>query len=214
MKYWYQYQPWNFTHREVKRGTWHIIRRHSYQIDVAQWRMVQFGTPRLGRILTPNIDPSMKDWYGYQTLNLTNRVPFRNWSHVIYHTTVLLINRAQLRESMHMTYDTTALPLRKNIHMIYHTTSLLKIAAAQWPMVHFWTQGSVLSTLEILDPSMKDWYHYQPCNLTLRAQLRESRHMTDDTKTLPPNSWGWSISGPQWMVLLIPQIFDTSMNDW
>ena len=38
-------------------GTWHIIRRHYYQIAAAQWRMVHFGTPRVGPIHTPNIGP-------------------------------------------------------------------------------------------------------------------------------------------------------------
>ena len=37
--------------------TWHIIRRHCYQIDAAQWKMVHSGTPRVGPIHTPNIGP-------------------------------------------------------------------------------------------------------------------------------------------------------------
>ena len=47
------------------------------------------------------------------------------------------------------------------------------------------------TTPQILDPSMKDWYQYRrPWNLTHRAQLRESRHMTYHTTTLLPNSCG------------------------
>ena len=42
---------------QENQGTWHIIRRHYYQIAVAQWRMVHFGTPRVGPIHTPNIGP-------------------------------------------------------------------------------------------------------------------------------------------------------------
>ena len=42
--------------------------------------------------------------------------------------------------------------------------------------------------------------------------------MAYDTRTLPPNSCGpnggWSIAGPQWVVLLTFQKLDTSMKDW
>ena len=51
-------------------------------------------------------------------------------------------------------------------------------------------QGSVLSTPQILDPSMKDWYLYRPWNLAHTAQWRESRHMTNHTTALLPNSCG------------------------
>ena len=57
-------------------------------------------------------------------------------------------------------------------------------------------QGSVLSTHLILDPSMKDWYQYRPWNLTHRAQLRKSRHMTSHTTALLPNSCGPMAEGP------------------
>ena len=39
------------------QGTWHIIRRHYYQIAAAQWWMVHFGTPRVDHIQTGNIGP-------------------------------------------------------------------------------------------------------------------------------------------------------------
>ena len=42
---------------QENQGTWHIIRRHYYQIAAAQWRMVHFGTPRVSPIHTPNIGP-------------------------------------------------------------------------------------------------------------------------------------------------------------
>ena len=40
---------------EENKVTWHIIRRHYYQIASAQWRMIHFVTPRVGPIHTPNI---------------------------------------------------------------------------------------------------------------------------------------------------------------
>ena len=39
------------------QGTWHIVRRHYYQMAAAQWRMVHLGTPRVGPINNPNIGP-------------------------------------------------------------------------------------------------------------------------------------------------------------
>ena len=36
---------------------WHIIRRYYYQTAAAQWRLVHFGTPRVGPIHTPHIGP-------------------------------------------------------------------------------------------------------------------------------------------------------------
>ena len=63
-------------------------------------------------------------------------------------------------------------------------------------MVHFGTQGSVLCTPQILDPSMKDWYQYQPWNLTHRVPLRKSMHMRYHTTALLPNSCGPMADGP------------------
>ena len=57
-------------------------------------------------------------------------------------------------------------------------------------------QWSVLSTPQILVPSMKDWYQYQPWNLTHRVQLRESRHMTYHTAPLLPNNCDPMADGP------------------
>ena len=48
----------------------------------------------------------------------------------------------------------------------------------------------VLSAPHILDPSTKDWYQYRSWNLTHRAQLRKSGHMTSHTTALLPNSCG------------------------
>ena len=56
MKDWYQYQPWNNPWKPVKKTmqmSYHTT--FNYQIAAAQWRMVQFGTPRVGPIHTPNI---------------------------------------------------------------------------------------------------------------------------------------------------------------
>ena len=43
---------------------------------------------------------------------------------------------------------------------------------------------------------MKDWYQYQPWNLTHRVQLRESRHLTYHTTALLPKSCGPMADGP------------------
>ena len=72
------------------QGTWHIIRRHYYKIAAAQWRMVYFGTPRVGSIHPQILDPSMKDWYQYRPWNLTHRAQLRESGHMTYHTRALL----------------------------------------------------------------------------------------------------------------------------
>ena len=38
-------------------STWHITRRHYYQIPAAKWQMIHLGTLRVGHIHTPNIVP-------------------------------------------------------------------------------------------------------------------------------------------------------------
>ena len=79
-------------------------------------------------------------------------------------------------------------------------------------------QWSVLSTPQILDPSMKDWYQYRPWNLTHRVQLRESGHMTYHTTALLPNSCGPMADGPfrdaKGRCYPQPHILDPSMKDW
>ena len=45
---------------------------------------------------------------------------------------------------------------------------------------------------------MKDWYQYRPWNLTHRAQLRESTHMTYHTTALLPKSCGPMADCPLW----------------
>ena len=81
--------------------------------------------------------------------------------------------------------------LRESRHMTYHTTALLPNSCCPMADGPFRDpKGSVLSTPQILDPSMKDWYQYRPWNLTHGAQLRESRHMTYHTTALLPNSCG------------------------
>ena len=103
--------------------------------------------------------------------------------------------------------------------MTYHTTALLPnscgpMADGQFSGPH----GSVLSTPQILDPSMKHRYHYRPCNLTHRAQLRESRHMTYHTTALLPNSRDPMVNGPfrdpKGRSYPHPKILDPSMKDW
>ena len=84
--------------------------------------------------------------------------------------------------------------------MTYHTTTLLP---AQLPnSCGGWSisgpQGSVLSKPQILDPSMKDWYQYQPWNITHGVQLSNSMHMTYHTTALSPNSCAPMADGPFW----------------
>ena len=165
MKDWYQYRPWTFTHRaqlrESRHMTYHTTASY-YQIAAAQWRMVHFGIPKVGPIHTQILDPSMKDWYQYRPLTFTHR--------------------AQLRESRHMTYHTTA--------------SYYQIAAAQWRMIHLGIPRVGPIQTQILDPSMKDWYQYRRWNLNHRIPLRKSTHMTYHTTALLPNSCGPIWDGP------------------
>ena len=79
---------------QENQGTWHLIRRHYYQIAAAQWWMVHFGT--VGPVLftpTPQIlDQSMKDWYQYRPWNLAHRAQLRESRHMTSHTMALLPN--------------------------------------------------------------------------------------------------------------------------
>ena len=131
MKDWYQYRPWNLTHRAQLRESGHMTYHTTallpnscgpmadgpfrdpngrscphpnyYQIAAAQWRMVHFGTPRVGPIHTPNIGPIDEGliWTHRWRIDInTWHIIRRPWN---------LTHRAQLRESGHMTYHTTAL---------------------------------------------------------------------------------------------------------
>ena len=112
--------------------------------------MVHFGTPWVGPIYTQKLDPSMKDWFQYRSLNLTHKDLSRESMHMTNHAMALLPNSCGpmadgplrnpkgrshpypkywthrwrieinidhgispittwLRESRHMTYQTTAL---------------------------------------------------------------------------------------------------------
>ena len=158
---------------------WHIIRRYYYQIAAAQWRMVHFGTPGVSPIHTPN-----------------RRGPNGGWS--ISGPQRSVLSTLQILDlSMKDWYQyqpcnlTYRVPLRKLMHMTYHTTVLLPNRRGPnggWSISG--PQRSVLSTLQILDLSMKDWYQYQLCNLTYRVPLRQSMHMTYHTTALLPNSCG------------------------
>ena len=106
----------------------------------------------------------MEDWYQYRPWNLTHRAQCWESGHMIYHTTALLLNSCD--------------PM------------------ADGPFCN--PQGSVLSTPQILDPSMKDWYQYRPWNFTHRAQSRESGHMTYHTTALLPNDCGPMADGQFW----------------
>ena len=80
---------------QENKGTWHIIRRHYYQIAAAQWRIVHFVQG--SDLSTPQIlDPSMKDSYQYRPWNLTHIIPLRKSMHTTYHTTALLTNSCSL----------------------------------------------------------------------------------------------------------------------
>ena len=156
----------------------------------------------------------MKDWYQYRPWNLTHRIQVRESRHMSYHTVVELPNSCDPMEDgpfrypkgrsyPHPKFWTHRIRIDINIgHRIspidasyenqgtWHIIRrhYYQIAAAQWRPVPFGTKkGSALYTLQILDPSMKDWYQYRPWNLTHRTQLRESRHITYHTAVLLPN---------------------------
>ena len=59
------------------QGTWHIIRRHYYHITAAQWRMVHFGTPRVGPIYTPNIGPIDEGLISISTMESHTKSPVK-----------------------------------------------------------------------------------------------------------------------------------------
>ena len=158
----------------------------------------------------------MKDWYQYRTWNLTYRIQFRKSRYVTYRTTALLPNACgpmadgtfrdpKGRSYPHPKYWIHRFSIDINIgHGISPIVSsqenqgtwhiirwrYYQIAAAQWPMVYFGTQRSILSTRHILNQSMKDWYQYRSRNLTHRTQSRAARHMTYHTAALLPNSCG------------------------
>ena len=56
-------------------------------------------------------------------------------------------------------------------------------------------KGSVLSTPQLLDPSMKDWYQYQPWNHTHRAQLTYHKAECYQIAEMARPNGRWSISG-------------------
>ena len=103
----------------------------------------------------------MKDWYHYRQWNLTHR--------------------AQLRESGHMTYHTTA--------VLPNSCGPMADGPFRDPRV------GPIHTPNI-GPIDVGWYQYRPWNLTHRAQLRESGHMTYHTTALLPNSCGPMADGP------------------
>ena len=165
MKDWYQYQPWNLTHRVKLRESRHLTYHTTALLPNSCGPMADgpFRDPK-GRSYphTHILDPSVKDWYQYQPWNLTHRV--------------------QLRESRHLTYHTTAL--------LPNSCGPMADGPFRDP------KGRSYPHTQILDPSMKDWYQYQPWNLTQRVQLRESRHLTYHTTALLPNSCGPMADGP------------------
>ena len=110
------------------------------------------------------LDPSMKDWYQYLPWNTTHR--------------------AQLRESMHMTYHTTAL-----------------LANSCGPMA----DGPFRDTKVWSYPHPKYWTHRWRIHINIdhgispiehRAQLRESSNVTYQTTALLSNSCGPMADGP------------------
>ena len=83
------------------------------------------------------------------------------------------------------------------MHRTYHKTAQLPNSCGQMADGPFRDpKRSVLYTLQILDPSMRDWYQYQPWNLTHRVPLRKSMHMICHTTTILPNSCGPMEDGP------------------
>ena len=159
MKDWYQYHVWNLTHRVQLRESRHLTYHTTALLPNSCGPMADcpFRDPK-GRSYpqTQILDPSMKDWYQYQPWNLTHRVQLKKTRQLTYHTTAFLTN------SCGPMVDG---PFRD-------------------------PKGRSFPHTQILDPSMKDWYQYQPWNLTHRVQLRESRHFTYHPMELLPNSCG------------------------
>ena len=161
---------------QENQGTWHITRRHYYQIAAAQWRMVHFGTPRVGPIHTPNIGPIDEGLIPISTMESHHRFQLREPGHMTYHTTALLPNSCgpmadgpfrdpKGRSYPHPKYWTHRWRIDINIdHGIspiessqenqgtWHITRrhYYQIAAALWRMVHFGTpRVSPIHTLNI-----------------------------------------------------------------
>ena len=147
MKDWYQYQPWNLTNRVQLRESRHLTYHTTALLPCSCGPMADgpFRDPTGRSYPHPEIlDPLMKDWYQYQPWNLTHRV--------------------QLKETMHLTYRTTAI--------LPDSCGPMMDGPFRDP------KGRSFPHTQILDPSMKDWYQYQPWHLTHRVQLRETRHLT------------------------------------
>ena len=106
----------------------------------------------------------MKDWYQYRPWNL-------------YH-------RAQLRESGHMTYHSTA--LLPNSCGPLADGPFRDPKGRSYPHHKYWTHGYRI------DINIDHW------NLTHSAQLRKSGHMTYHTTALLPNNCGPMVDGPFW----------------
>ena len=164
----------------------------------------------------------MKDWYQYRSWNLTHRAQLRESRHMTYHTTALLPNSCgpmadgPVRDPKGRFYphpnvwpidermiSISAMeshqysPVKRNkAHEISYDGSTTKYLRPNSGLSILEFQGAVLSTPQILDPSMKDWYQYRPWNLTHRILLRKSMHMTYNTKALLPNSCGPMADGP------------------
>ena len=159
MKDWYQYQPWILTHRAQLRETRHLTHSTMALIPNSSCPMVDgpFLDPNGVLYKLPILDPSMKamaDDLSLDSKRLSYPHP-RYWTHRL-RIGINICHRAQLRESRHMIYDTTA-QLPKNYGPI-----------PDGPFRD--TQGPVLSTHQILDPPMNDWYQYQILNLIHRAR--------------------------------------------
>ena len=153
------------------------------------------------------IDPSYENQAGHMTYHTTTLLPNscdpmadgpfrdpkgRSYPHLKYWT-------HRWRSDINIDHGISPIEPRSENQGTWHIIRrhYCQIAAAQWRMVHMGPQGSVLSSPQILDPSMKDWYQYRPWNLTHRAQLREAGgHMTYHTTALLPNSCGPMADGP------------------
>ena len=92
---------------------------------------------------------------------------------------------------------TNSVQLRESRHLTYHTATLLPNSCSPMADGPFRDPtGRSYRHHDILDPSIKDWYRYQPWNLTHRVQLKETRHLTYHSTALLPNSTGLMADGP------------------
>ena len=173
----------------MNQATWYLIARDKYQIPAVQCWMVHYQTPSLCAIHTPNIGPID---VGFGSIS--------SWT-----------NRCRI--GLNIRYLISPIGPGEENQAAWHYIGwhYYWIAGAQWRMIHFRAQESLLSALQILDPSWKDWYQFKILYITHRPWLGESSHLTYHKAALLPNRRGpWRMVhfGTQVSVLSTSTILD------